>query len=307
MANYTNLLGDFSAAGATNPYQLAQLMAQQESSGDEETYLDDAREMLGMERRKPRGKEATTRQIELMLNNIPAGDKSEGNSPGGFGGTGRSMGTGISGPLSADESAMMGRVSQLGGLIGNLGPLAGVPSAITSAFSLATTPATLTGLISDIVGLLGAKREMDPQLGMPSEVDLQSIKDLDPNQLGSIMDAIAQETAARMAGFEDRVTGPSITNSLNDIDSANSDPGADPGGIGHSAGDTGQAGYAKGGVKRSKPGKPERAVFGEGKASQRGETGIFVPEYMKDPGKQGNESEVIAAMEDLLAELKGSR
>jgi hypothetical protein len=64
-------------------------------------------------------------------------------------------------------------------------------------------------------------------------------------------------------------------------------------------------GIAKGGVIQTKPGVPQKARFGEGMASQEGETGIFVPEYMKAPGIQGNELQVVQGLLQALQKLIG--
>lgn len=76
---------------------------------------------------------------------------------------------------------------------------------------------------------------------------------------------------------------------------------SDPGGIGHDAGDTGQAGYAAGGVKTFH--KPERPLVGEAGP----EKGIFIPERMKRPGLQGNERQVRAGLQSSLRELLAAR
>jgi len=67
-------------------------------------------------------------------------------------------------------------------------------------------------------------------------------------------------------------------------------PDSDPGGIGHSAGDTGQAGYAKGGVGMFN--QPTQVTAGEAGP----EMGIFIKPEMFQPGNQGNEQQVKLAL-----------
>lgn len=86
-----------------------------------------------------------------------------------------------------------------------------------------------------------------------------------------------------------------------------SDAGDDSGG--RDAGSAGDAGTGTGGESGSgyvakggvfKAARPTTKTFGEaGK-----ETGVFVPEWMKRPGIQGKERQIVAALETLLRELR---
>jgi hypothetical protein len=84
---------------------------------------------------------------------------------------------------------------------------------------------------------------------------------------------------------------------------------AGSGGLGGTAGAAGAGdpgsggGEERGGVVFAPPGQPQNRTFGEGVASG-GETGIFIPEYMKRPGLQGNEAQVRNALMRAILSLR---
>jgi len=158
---------------------------------------------------------------------------------------------------------------------------------------------------SMIARYYGAPSYANPFAGLPSDEEIALEQERDPNK------------AARMSA--ERETGLAKLGQVYGKTQANLEAEPNPGNVGGGV-DTsanpeagGYAGlgmgapggygdeFAKGGVVRTTGKHPFQAILGE-----RGpETGVFIPKTMEQPGVQGNEMQVMRALLQTLARLKG--
>ena len=316
---------EMQAAGASqNPYYLAQLAAQDAAKTTGESLdelLNQAYTRLGLP-------STTTSSAAKVASQADTSDIYPSGDPGG-GGSGSKGGRegGMAGQMSAADRATLGTIADITSLLGGIGVpglgvisgavkgALGIDSALT-ALGLAEAP-DLVGLssadFSEIGALHGAYAESAARAAQTS--DLSSFADanksvgmrgLSENQLDAAREAAAlgkdpgPETPS--SDMKDGSVTGNPTGSPTDTQSGANGPGP---GDGTDTGGHGTAGdgsmNARGGVRRAT--KPTKAIFGEAGP----ETAVFVPDQMRFGGKQPNEDAVIAALETLLAELKGKR
>jgi len=226
-------------------------------------------------------------------------DQVEGGGRGGPGITG----TAEYGPMTSRELGnMWGGTATRRGTGMAIGALMGQSPTVSSFYGMAPMAGvTAASLLSS---LFGGIRGTDQEFGIPSELDVRDIQDTQGVMAAQDAQRNADAARASVASTMNDISGVNQPD-WNGIDSEGNGPeGNDSGpGPGGGMGDPGGT-EERGGVHKTQPGKPRWAVYGEGKASQEGETGIFVPEYMKRPGQQGNEPQVEQVMRQLLRALR---
>lgn len=208
----------------------------------------------------------------------------------------------------------------VGGFVADA-PAMAARKAVTSLagpYGLATAAMKQPGIMESFMQLLGIQPAQRNIIG-PTAVEMQGLADrygynmpspeLGWGQMtpGSPISGVSVGPSGFGTTGPSDVTAPSVANPDNPFGNvgggdgpSGNDSGPGPGG---GMGDPGGT-EERGGVHKTQPGKPRWAVYGEGKASQEGETGIFVPEYMKRPGQQGNEPQVEQVMRQLLRALR---
>lgn len=239
-------------------------------------------------------------------------------------------GTMESGPLSAAERGAIsgfGSIagparSMLGGQTPSLSQVANMAMGLLGS-SLPGFGTALSGMKTGVLGLsslaemFGAPREVNYGLGF-SPTDIQSIQDTYGGFAAA--DARAQALSARQAMFDALASGhragwgysptgwagalsaPSAAIGNPDMDvsgmrglGVSGGMGADQGGRSETGGqgESGNNGmWARGGAHYAT--RPTRARYGE--PSTGGELAIFIPQYMRQPGLQGRESDVRNAL-----------
>ncbi len=229
---------------------------------------------------------------------------------GGLGGRGIT-GTAQYGPMTGKELG-----SLWGGTLGNKAMGYGISSLIAgspqvpSPMSFASlAPKAAISVASLLSSLFGGVRGYDREFGVPTDVDIQGIRDLQgayaateaEGQRGSMGQGVDMSENAETGSYAGMgMGGPG---GYGEGDSSGG-YGGDTGGFGgDSMGDSGgygdAGGYAKGGVKTFR--KPSRPLVGE--AGE--EKGIFVPERMKKKGIQGKERQVRRGLKSAYGSLTG--
>lgn len=214
------------------------------------------------------------------------------------------------GPMTNKEMTNMwgGALAQKGIGLG-IGAAMGSPISVSSFYGMAPKAGvTVASLMSS---LFGGVRGTDQEFGLPTPTDIRDIADVQGYMASAqaARDAVVQRESIRSA-FDDisGVRQPDYTPDPENPDlgwgGGEDGPSGDDGGPGPGGGMGDPGGEERGGVHKTRPGQPRWSVYGEGKASQEGETGIFVPEYMKRPGQQGNEPQVEQVMRQLLRALR---
>jgi hypothetical protein len=224
-----------------------------------------------------------------------------------IGGAGRG-GPGITataeyGPMTMSELGNMwgGAAARKGVGIG-LGALMGQTPSINTALSMA--PMGYVTLGSVLSSLFGGIRGTQDDFGIATPNDIQDMTDYGGQMKGQAMAAEAAAQRASVDSMQKEISG------VNQPDWNGEDPegtgsggkGADDGGPGPGGG-MGDAGgtEALGGVHRTRPGQSMTSTWGE--AGDQ-ETAIFIPDMMKRPGRQGNETDVVRALKRYLMALQ---
>lgn len=129
--------------------------------------------------------------------------------------------------------------------------------------------------------------------------------------MGSVSMGPGSAVGGYVGGPPSNTAAPSVSNPDSVFGGGGGNQGGGDTGGGGIGGGTGTAegggGEQFGGVRKTKPGKPRVSVYGEGKASAEGETGIFIPNYMKQPGFQGQEQQVRKGLKSAYSSLTGGK
>jgi hypothetical protein len=111
-------------------------------------------------------------------------------SGGGIGGAGQGRGTGMSGPMGGALASAFGATRQGLGLGGFMSGLLGATTA-AGIFGGLGKVAGVMGIASGLASLFGVNPEFDVKLGMPTEPDFQSVRDM----YGAYAEAAARKEA----------------------------------------------------------------------------------------------------------------
>ena len=304
------------AAGASqNKWYLAQLAAQDaaNTSGEPmDVLLNQAYERLGLPSTLAKSSSANSSNPSSMadeysaLNNLEPGGGGSGSRGGREGGTYGQMTAAERSTITdiADVTSVLGGLGVPGvgvlgtGLKGALGIDSALPSlGLVSRGYASPTEADYADMAATYG--VGSRQENSARTSAAIGNSLRGGLGEDASFAGEAAAAAGRAEAANRAAAE------------NEAGMRDAQGGREPGdgrGPGGTTGDSAEGGHgtagdgsmnARGGVRRAS--KATKAIFGEAGP----ETAVFVPDYMRRGGKQPNEDRIIAALEQLLAELKG--
>jgi hypothetical protein len=315
----SKLSADMQAAGASqNKWYLAQLAAQDaaNTSGEPmDVLLNQAYERLGLPSTLAKSSRVNPSNPSSMAAEYSALSNLEGGV--GSGSRGGREG-GISGQMSAADRATLGSIADVTSVLGGLGVpgvgvlgtglkgALGIDSAL-AALGLAETP-DLIGLTEADFADIGAQRGAFAESAARSANAAEQSSFADANKsVGMLGLSESQLDSAREAAA--RAAEPGTENPSSDMKDGSTTEGGDDGTgtgtAGGSGGDGSTGGNVakRGGVFKASGKRAKKLTWGE--PGTGGETLVAIPETMKQFGKQPNEDRIIAALEQLLAELKG--